>query len=122
MQKELEIAIKAALKAGEAILAIYDKEDFGIELKSDNSPLTQADLASHDIIMTELKNSSIPVLSEEGRSIPYEERKNWSKLWIVDPIDGTKEFIKRNGEFTVNIALIEDNNLCSCHRRTIFRF
>ena len=109
MQKELEIAIKAALKAGEAILAIYDKEDFGIELKSDNSPLTQADLASHDIIMTELKNSSIPVLSEEGRSIPYEERKNWSKLWIVDPIDGTKEFIKRHGEFTVNIALIEDN-------------
>ena len=109
MQKELEIAIKAALKAGEAILEIYDKEDFGIELKSDNTPLTRADLASHAIIMNELKDSSIPVLSEEGRSIPYEERKNWSKLWIVDPIDGTKEFIKRNGEFTVNIALIEDN-------------
>ena len=109
MQKELEIAINAALKAGEAILEIYDKEDFGIELKSDNTPLTRADLASHAIIMNELKDSSIPVLSEEGRSIPYEERKNWSKLWIVDPIDGTKEFIKRNGEFTVNIALIEDN-------------
>jgi 3'(2'), 5'-bisphosphate nucleotidase len=109
MQKELESAIKAALKAGEAILEIYDKEDFGIELKSDNTPLTRADLASHAIIMNELKDSSIPVLSEEGRSIPYEERKNWSKLWIVDPIDGTKEFIKRNGEFTVNIALIEDN-------------
>ncbi len=108
MQEELEIAIQAALKAGKAIMAIYDNEDFGIEFKSDNSPLTRADLASHAIIIEELTRTSIPVLSEEGRSIPFEERKNWSKLWIVDPIDGTKEFIKKNGEFTVNIALVEN--------------
>ncbi|MCR9172300.1 MAG: 3'(2'),5'-bisphosphate nucleotidase CysQ [bacterium] len=108
MEKLLETAIKAAIDAGIRIMEIYDTDDFGVDFKSDNTPLTRADIASHNIIMSYLKDTKIPVLSEEGRSIPYEERKNWNRLWIVDPIDGTKEFIKRNGEFTVNIALIEN--------------
>lgn len=111
MENLLKIAINAALNAGKEILAIYNNpnEDFEIERKSDNSPLTKADKASHKVIMEALQNTNIPVLSEEGAKIPYSERKNWSRLWIVDPLDGTKEFIKRNGEFTVNIALVENN-------------
>ena len=101
-------AITAALQAGKAILEIYHSGDFDIEIKGDNSPLTKADTASHNVIMSYLETTNIPVLSEEGRDIPYQDRKDWKQLWIVDPIDGTKEFIKRNGEFTVNIALIEN--------------
>jgi len=101
-------AITAALEAGKAILDIYHSGDFDIEIKGDNSPLTKADKLSHEVIMSHLEQTEIPVLSEEGRDIPYQERKDWNRLWIVDPIDGTKEFIKRNGEFTVNIALIEN--------------
>ena len=108
MKQFLNTAITAALEAGKAILEIYHSGEFDIELKGDNSPLTKADTASHNVIMSYLADTNIPVLSEEGKSIAYEERKDWSQLWIVDPIDGTKEFIKRNGEFTVNIALIED--------------
>lgn len=108
MKQLLNIAITAALEAGKAILEIYHFEEFDIEIKGDNSPLTQADTASHDVIMSFLTKTDIPVLSEEGKSIVFEKRKDWSQLWIVDPIDGTKEFIKRNGEFTVNIALIEN--------------
>ena len=104
----LDTAITAALEAGKAILEIYHSGDFDVEIKGDNSPLTKADTSSHNVIMSFLTKTNIPVLSEEGKAIPYEERKDWSKLWIVDPIDGTKEFIKRNGEFTVNIALIEN--------------
>ena len=104
----LHTAITAALEAGKAILEIYHSGDLDIEIKEDNSPLTRADTASHDVIMSYLEPTYIPVLSEEGRDIPYQERKAWKQLWIVDPIDGTKEFIKRNGEFTVNIALIEN--------------
>lgn len=91
-------------------MAIYDDPaaDFGIERKADNSPLTRADKAAHARIMTFLEPTGIPVLSEEGAHLPYEERRHWHRLWIVDPLDGTKEFIKRNGEFTVNIALVED--------------
>ena len=107
MNKILETAITAALEAGKVILDIYNSDDFEIELKGDNSPLTKADIASHNVIISYLKNTGIPVLSEEGKSISYNDRKEWNQLWIVDPIDGTKEFIKRNGEFTVNIALIE---------------
>lgn len=100
---------QAAVKAGAAIMDIYNSEDFGVEIKSDNSPLTRADLAAHNIIVAELKTITphLPILSEESAEIPYEERKTWEKYWLVDPLDGTKEFIKRNGEFTVNIALIE---------------
>mgnify|MGYP003647193039 FL=1 len=104
----LAIAKKASLKAGEAILEIYETEDFSIEHKKDDSPLTKADMAAHLVIMSFLEDTDIPVLSEEGRDIPYDERKNWEYLWIVDPLDGTKEFIKRNGEFTVNIALVRN--------------
>lgn len=111
MKKELlATAIKAALDAGRDIMEIYDdpEADFGIERKADNSPLTRADKAAHARIMTYLEPTSIPVLSEEGAHLPYDERRTWQRLWIVDPLDGTKEFIKRNGEFTVNIALVED--------------
>lgn len=104
----LKTAITAALEAGKAILDIYHSNDLDVHLKEDNSPLTKADVAAHHVIMSHLKTTNIPVLSEEGKSIPYSERKDWKQLWIVDPIDGTKEFIKRNGEFTINIALIED--------------
>jgi 3'(2'), 5'-bisphosphate nucleotidase len=104
----LQTAIEAALEAGKVILDIYHSDDFEVELKGDNSPLTKADIASHNVIMSYLSKTDIPVLSEEGKAIPYADRKDWNQLWIVDPIDGTKEFIKRNGEFTVNIALIEN--------------
>ena len=108
MKNLLNTAIIAALEASKAILEIYHSGAFDIEIKGDNSPLTKADTASHNVIMSYLETTGIPVLSEEGRDIPYQERKDWKQLWIVDPIDGTKEFIKRNGEFTVNIALIEN--------------
>ena len=108
VSEELEIAISAALKAGEVIMEIYNSEDFEVELKNDDSPLTKADKAAHEIIVSYLTKSSLPILSEEGSDIPYAKRKNWNRFWMVDPIDGTKEFIKRNGEFTVNIALIEN--------------
>jgi 3'(2'), 5'-bisphosphate nucleotidase len=108
MQNLLAIAVEAALDAGRQIMEIYASGDFNVELKGDDSPLTRADVASHHAIMAHLESTGIPVLSEEGRSIPFAEREAWSRLWIVDPIDGTKEFIKRNGEFTVNIALVED--------------
>lgn len=101
-------AIRASILAGKEILNVYNS-DFAVEHKDDKSPLTEADKCAHHKIMEVLNSTSIPVLSEEGREIPYEERKNWSRLWIVDPLDGTKEFVKRNGEFTVNIALIENN-------------
>jgi len=104
----LNTAIYAALKAGWKILDIYDNEDFNVEFKDDNSPLTIADKAAHDIISTELIQTNIPILSEEGKHQSYDERKAWEYLWVVDPLDGTKEFIKRNGEFTVNIALIHE--------------
>tara|TARA_B100000029_G_scaffold37697_1_gene35454 strand:+ start:210 stop:968 length:759 start_codon:yes stop_codon:yes gene_type:complete len=96
--------------AGQAILDIYDTA-FEVEIKSDNSPLTIADQNSHMIIESGLKSlfPNIPILSEEGRDIPYSERKKWNTFWLVDPLDGTKEFVKRNGEFTVNIALIKNN-------------
>ena len=104
----LHTAITAALEAGKVILEIYNSNDFEVEFKDDNSPLTKADRAAHEVIMAHLRATDIPVLSEEGKSIPYPIRKDWKHLWIVDPIDGTKEFIKRNGEFTVNIALVEN--------------
>ena len=102
------LAVKAAIAGGKEILEVYQREDFEVQLKSDSSPLTIADEMAHNAIMTFLEETDIPVLSEEGRDMSFEERKVWSKLWIVDPLDGTKEFIKRNGEFTVNIALVEN--------------
>ncbi|MDN4166601.1 3'(2'),5'-bisphosphate nucleotidase CysQ [Cytophagales bacterium LB-30] len=105
----LQIALQANEAAAKAILHVYTTEDFGVEMKGDASPLTKADKAAHQEIMRFLETTGIPVLSEEGKNIPYEERKQWQQFWMVDPLDGTKEFIKRNGEFTVNIALIEGN-------------
>ncbi len=105
---QLLLAINAAVSGGKEILKIYETEDFGVEMKGDNSPLTKADKAAHKAIMEYLVQSNIPVLSEEGKHDSYSTRKEWSTLWIVDPLDGTKEFIKRNGEFTVNIALVKD--------------
>lgn len=102
----LDIAKTAALAAGDEILKIYESGDFSIEAKSDDSPLTRADKAAHECIISFLEPIGIPILSEEGSSIPYEERVKWEYFWMVDPLDGTKEFIKQNGEFTVNIALI----------------
>jgi 3'(2'), 5'-bisphosphate nucleotidase len=100
-------AMIAAKKAGEAVLDIY-KTDFSVDHKDDRSPLTLADKRSHTIIFEQLSSLErrFPVLSEEGKDIPYATRKGWESFWLVDPLDGTKEFIKRNGEFTVNIALI----------------
>ncbi len=109
MNDHLKIAIQAALAAGRKIMEIYETGDFGVDMKSDNSPLTKADIASHNVIMEFLEKTGIPVLSEEGKDIPYSERQNWENLWIVDPSDGPKDFIKKNGEFTVNIALIENH-------------
>ncbi len=108
MKNDYSIAINAALEAGRAILEVYGKEDFGIEFKEDQSPLTLADQRAHSIIMDHLSSTEIPVLSEEGSQIPYSERSKWKRFWLVDPLDGTKEFIKRNDEFTVNIALVEE--------------
>ncbi len=108
----LKSVINISKNAGNSILAIYnDKEKFkNIEIKKDNSPLTLADKASNDIICKSLKEiANIPILSEEGAEIDYKKRKQWNEFWLVDPLDGTKEFIKRNGEFTVNIALIKNS-------------
>lgn len=104
----LKNIIETAQKAGEAILEYYTDEIEVVD-KDDNSPLTKADLAAHHIIVDSLKelDPDTPVISEESGVPPYEVRKEWEKFWIVDPLDGTKEFIKKNGEFTVNIALID---------------
>lgn len=105
-----QLAMQAALEAGKQILGIYNTTSFEIQTKGDNSPLTKADIASNEVINKHLQTTNIPIISEENEAIPYLERKNWEYYWVVDPLDGTKEFIKRNGEFTVNIAL--------CHKRT----
>jgi len=101
-------ALLASKEAGLAILDVYE-QDFDVSYKEDQSPLTLADQRSHDIIvdhLTDPSGKSLPILSEEGKGIPFEERRAWEYFWLIDPLDGTKEFIKRNGEFTVNIALI----------------
>ncbi|MGQ7271542.1 3'(2'),5'-bisphosphate nucleotidase CysQ [Marinobacter nauticus] len=101
--------IKIADEASEKVLHIY-QSDFKVNYKEDHSPITAADIASHDIIVKGLRQISrdIPVLSEEGAEIPWEEREKWRRFWLIDPIDGTKDFTQRTGEFTVNIAMIED--------------
>ena len=107
----LNIAIKAALHGGAEILSVYEKADFKVETKADDSPLTLADRLSHQAIVDLISKESpdIPVMSEEGADVPFSKRDEWREYWLVDPLDGTKEFIKRNGEFTVNIALIDGN-------------
>ena len=105
----MELAQRAALQAGSAILEVYASGDFGVEIKSDHSPLTLADKAAQTIIASQLEQTGLPMLSEEGIHLSYNDRKNWEYYWLVDPLDGTKEFVKRNGEFTVNIALMHCN-------------
>ncbi|GGE32027.1 3'(2'),5'-bisphosphate nucleotidase CysQ [Psychroflexus planctonicus] len=105
MNTHLQIAIQAAIEAGEAIMEIYQK-DFEVEFKADDSPLTEADQKANRFIMRYLDKTEFPIISEENKQTDYQERKNWTSCWIVDPLDGTKEFIKKNGEFTVNIALV----------------
>lgn len=107
VNNNLSIAIEACLKAGKVIMDVYDTA-FDIELKDDKSPLTEADKRANDVINEILKATPIPIISEENKQIEFSERKLWNTCWIVDPVDGTKEFIKRNGEFTVNIALVTD--------------
>ena len=106
-QIDIQNIITIAKEAGGAIMQIY-KQDFEVEYKQDSSPLTLADKRANDIIEDGLDQLSInfPILSEEGKDIPYEERRYWEYFWLVDPLDGTKEFVKKNGEFTVNVALI----------------
>lgn len=99
-------AIQAAIQAGAEILKVYAR-DFESYAKEDKSPLTEADLKAHEVIKQILNETNLPQLSEEGSKIPFEERSQWKQFWLIDPLDGTKEFIKRNGDFTVNIALIE---------------
>jgi 3'(2'), 5'-bisphosphate nucleotidase len=103
----LNIAIQASLKAGKAIMEVYNSV-IEVEYKNDKSPLTEADKSANTIINSFLKKTQYPIISEENRQTDYSIRKNWDICWIVDPVDGTKEFIKRNGEFTVNIALVEN--------------
>ncbi|MCF8365223.1 MAG: 3'(2'),5'-bisphosphate nucleotidase CysQ [Bacteroidales bacterium] len=104
----LRLAIEASIEAGKKIIEIYET-DFNVDYKSDQSPLTLADQEANNIICRYIEKTGIPILSEEGKHLPFDIRKNWKQLWIVDPLDGTKEFVKKNGEFTVNIALVENN-------------
>ena len=110
----LKSIIDTSYLAGEKILEIYNDDNYksSIEIKKDASPLTIADKASNNVIINSLKkiNTKIPILSEEEKEIDFSSRKDWNRFWLVDPLDGTKEFINRNGEFTVNIALIEDSS------------
>jgi len=110
LQHLVEPLIEVASKAGAAILEIY-QSDFEVTAKADQSPLTEADMASHRAIVSELQSLTPewPVLSEESAEVPYSERRHWQRYWLIDPLDGTKEFVKRNGEFTVNIALIDQH-------------
>lgn len=105
----IEPVVALAEEAGRAILKVY-ATDFNVESKDDESPLTQADLASQRVLLAGLKALSpvLPIISEESGLAPFDERKRWERYWLIDPLDGTKEFVKRNGEFTVNVALIEN--------------
>ncbi len=105
--KDLETAILAALHAGSRIMNVYDAV-IEVEYKDDKSPLTEADKQANDIINSYLAKTEFPIISEENKQTEYSTRKNWTTCWVVDPVDGTKEFIKRNGEFTVNIALVSN--------------
>jgi 3'(2'), 5'-bisphosphate nucleotidase len=108
LQPLLFTALRAVAGAFPEILSVY-RGSFAVETKADSSPVTEADLRSNQIITEQLsQDSPHPILSEEGRSISYDERRGWRRFWVVDPLDGTKEFVKRNGEFTINIALVED--------------
>lgn len=107
LEDKYKISIEAALEAGKEILEIYKEDIVDVNYKEDNSPLTIADNKSNEVIVKYLGKTNIPIISEEIEDKPFSERKDWDLFWLVDPLDGTKEFIKKNGEFTVNIALIK---------------
>lgn len=111
LKELLHSIVTIAQQAGAKIMEVYATDDFTVQKKDDNTPLTKADMAAHDAIIAGLNGLELatgyPILSEESSSIPYQERSQWQRYWLVDPLDGTREFIKRNGEFTVNIALID---------------
>ncbi len=106
---QIEAVKKIAADAGAAIMRVYERGDVAVTYKGDDSPLTEADLAANRVIVAGLAELTpdVPILSEESKNVPYAERSKWTRFWLVDPLDGTKEFIRRNGEFTVNIALID---------------
>jgi 3'(2'), 5'-bisphosphate nucleotidase len=104
----LLLSMQSSFMAGKAIMQVYGKDHLVVRIKKDFSPLTIADQAAHEVLMTYLEKTQIPVISEEGIPLDYSVRENWDFFWLVDPLDGTKEFLKRNGEFTVNIALIKN--------------
>lgn len=104
----IDKAINASLLAGKKIMEVYASIDFMVDIKEDQTPVTLADRQAHNEIIKNLESTGLPVLSEEGVHLNYSERKNWDMFWLIDPLDGTKEFIKRNDEFTVNIALIQN--------------
>jgi len=106
IRRLVEISSHAALEAGRAIMEVYRSGNFSTSIKIDNSPLTIADKSAHTIISGYLNKTNLPVLSEEGKNIDFNKRKDWEYFWLIDPLDGTKEFINKNGEFTVNIALV----------------
>lgn len=103
----LQIAEQAALEAAGAVMKQYQSGDYGSALKPDQSPVTKADTSAHSIIIQHLSKTHLPVISEEGINLDFSERKSWENVWLVDPLDGTKEFIHQNGEFTINIALVQ---------------
>ena len=109
-RQNLELAVYAAVRAGARILEVYNQSNVQTEYKADNSPLTEADTASHQILTDILSGSHLPILSEEGENPENKERLSWDRFWMIDPLDGTKEFLKRNGEFTINVALISDRH------------
>ena len=108
LKELLDPVIQIAYQAGKVIMEVYDA-GFSVEKKSDQTPVTEADMAANKVIETSLKELTphLPILTEEAKPTPYSERKKWARYWLIDPLDGTREFIKRNGEFTVNIALID---------------
>lgn len=108
ISEKLDVAIKASVEAGKVIMEVYNNVDFGTRQKDDHSPLTDADLAANEVINLFLEGTELPIISEENKNKDFSERRKWEYCWIVDPVDGTKEFIKRNGEFTVNIALCKN--------------
>jgi 3'(2'), 5'-bisphosphate nucleotidase len=105
----LQLAEKAATEAGKSIMEVYESDEFATEIKENTTPITRADKVAHEIITQSLSQTGLPILSEEGINLDFEERKLWDYFWLIDPLDGTKEFIHKNGEFTVNIALMKFN-------------
>jgi 3'(2'), 5'-bisphosphate nucleotidase len=105
----ISTAVRAAMCAGSEIMDVYCQQSFDVEYKSDKSPLTKADIRANAVIMAVLRETDLPILSEEGEHLPYEERQAWKRFWLIDPLDGTSEFVAKSGDFCVNVALIDNS-------------